>query len=637
MAPRPWTLTAKLVATGTTFLVLAVLSIGLTLWASWKLDGGAAAVNEAGRLRMLAYRMALALPAAGEPSPGALVLARNFDELLALLERGDPARPLAVPWSGEAGPRFAAVQADWTRLRSVWLDGAGDRQPLQEADAFVEHVDAFVAAVEQNLAGWTSLLRGLQLGMLGLAVASAAALLYTGYLLVLHPVAQLRRGFSALRQGDLAARVQVASTDEFGQLSAGFNDMARDLQSLYGSLEERVREKAALLEVKRRRLADLVEVGAFLARATQLEGMAQGFARHMRRIGAADGAAVRWSDQHNRRYVLLASDNVPEALLRNEHCLEAGACLCGQPAGAAGTRTIPIRTTDAPLLHCANLGYAAIVSVPIRLHDQVLGELDLFYRAPVALEPGDRELLDTLASNMAGAMESLRAAALEREAAVAQERSLIARELHDSIAQSLAFLRIQVQLLRDAVRKGDAGATAAAIGELDQGVRESYADVRELLVHFRTRTSEEDIAPALATTLNKFTHQTGLPAELEMRGHGVALAPDVQVQVLHIVQEALSNVRKHARASRVVLTVDTAPHWRFEVRDDGAGFDAARHEAGETHVGLRIMQERAQRIGAVVRVASAPGAGCSVVLELPAQAGAREEDRAPAVPEPALA
>ncbi|MGO8189976.1 hypothetical protein AB9F38_35065, partial [Rhizobium leguminosarum] len=80
-------------------------------------------------------------------------------------------------------------------------------------------------------------------------------------------------------------------------------------------------------------------------------------------------------------------------------------------------------------------------------------------------------------------------------------------------------------------------------------------DVRELLVHFRTRTNAEHIEPALRTTLQKFEHQTGLKANLELEGHALPLDPDAQVQVLHVVQEALSNVRKHARASQVWVEV----------------------------------------------------------------------------------
>ncbi|HYE41013.1 MAG TPA: ATP-binding protein, partial [Ramlibacter sp.] len=115
----------------------------------------------------------------------------------------------------------------------------------------------------------------------------------------------------------------------------------------------------------------------------------------------------------------------------------------------------------------------------------------------------------------------------------------------------------------------------------------------------------------------KFEHQTGLATHLEIAGHGIPLPADVQVQVLHILQEALSNVRKHAGAQRVALHVQSAPQWRFEVRDDGAGFDPAQPARDSTHVGLRIMQERARRIGATVQVRSAPGEGCIVALDLP--------------------
>ena len=95
------------------------------------------------------------------------------------------------------------------------------------------------------------------------------------------------------------------------------------------------------------------------------------------------------------------------------------------------------------------------------------------------------------------------------------------------------------------------------------------------------------------------------------------LAQDLQIQVLHIVQEALSNVRKHARAAHVWLDVQQQPQWRIEVRDDGLGFSTRDDRSDETHVGLRIMVERAERLGARLEVLSTPGLGTSVVLTLP--------------------
>jgi two-component system nitrate/nitrite sensor histidine kinase NarX len=628
-----WTLTAKLVATGLSFLLLALGSIGLTLWVTWNLQGSAAAVNEAGRLRMQTYRLALAVAGAADPLEVA-ALSRGFDQGVELLQAGDPSRPLLVPWTAESRHQFEVLRASWSQLRGAWEHPVPGRPAAtaRQADDFVALVDGFVGGIEGEIARWTAILNMFQLAMVALAIASAVTLMYTSYLLVLSPVARLKRALEAIQQGDLATRVEAGVQDEFGELAAGFNEMARALQALYASLEEKVRDKTASLEVERQRLADLYQVSEFLARAKSLDALARGFAAQVRRISGADAAAVRWSGEANERYLLLAADGLSDQMLRDEACLETGACHCGQPRADAATRVIPIAcATPAPLHHCSNEGYASLVSVPVMLHGAVLGEVDLFFRRAVQLSPDERSLLDSLASHLASAMESLRAEALGREAAVAQERGMLARELHDSIAQSLAFMRIQVQLLREAVRRGDGGAVGNIIGELDTGVRESYSDVRELLVHFRTRTSDEDIALALRSTLSKFEHQSGVPARLEMEGHGLPLAPDVQVQVLHVIQEALSNVRKHAHASQVVLRVTAAPAWRFEVRDDGVGFDHPARGAGELHVGLRIMAERAARIGAAVDVQSRPGGGCAVAITLPQSLQRRPVEQAAAL------
>lgn len=622
----PRTLSAKLVLTGTALLVLALASISLTLWVTWNLQGGAAAVNEAGRLRMQTYRMALGI--AGGDGPAEVARAsRGFDESLALLETGDPSRPLFVPWSAASREHFEEVQEQWQALRGRWLAPGPQLMLRADADDFVERVDGLVAAIETDIAHWTSVLHLVQLVLVGLAIASAMVMFYAGDVFVLTPVARLKSGLAAVQQGDLATRIEVKGRDEFGELAAGFNEMARTLQSLYGGLEEKVREKTQGLELRRQRLADLYEVSAFVAAAPTLQALAEGFAGRVRRIAHADAAAVRWCDEQQQRYLMLAHDQLPEELARAEVCVEAATCMCGTPAGQAQTRVIPIVADGGPPMpHCRQAGFATVVTVPVRLHERVLAEVDLFYRAAPQLGPEEHGLLDALASHLAGAIEALRAAAMEREAAVAEERGLLARELHDSIAQSLAFMKIQVQLLRQAAQRQDAEGLQRVLGELDAGVRECYADVRELLVHFRTRTSEEDIEPALRTTLQKFEHQTGLAARLAVEGHGVPLAPDVQVQVLHILQEALSNVRKHAGARSVELHVRPAPYWRFELRDDGAGFDPD-DERSSSHVGLDIMQERALRIGARVRVQSAPGAGCTVVLDLPPAV------RAPALPD----
>ena len=614
---RHWTLGAKLALVATPFLLLALGSVAATLWVSWQLDGGAAAVNEAGRMRMQANRWALSVLARDQARLPAL--ASEFDHTIELLRHGDPERPLAMPWDETVRDQFALVSGDWARFREHWggmVEGSSISL-IDETAAFTAHIDALVAAIERHLARWTALLHLLQVAMMALGVIGAGVLLLTGYLFVLEPVRRLRVATRRIADGDFAERVENVTTDEFGSLAESFNVMADHLQSMYRDLEGRVAEKTLQLEEKRERLEALYDVTTLAATATTLPDLARGFAERVARVARADGAAVRWVDEEGDDYVLLASHGLADAMVRDEHCVRAGDCFCGAPQSVNTVRVIAIEDIASQGKRlCAGAGYASILSLPIQFHDRRMGEVELFYHANAQPTTAERSLLEALVVHLASAMENLRLASLEKESAVAQERAFIARELHDSIAQALAFLKIQVRLMHDAVEAGDAAKAQRVLAEIDEGVRECYGDVRELLVHFRTRPQGADIEPAIRATLGKFERQSGVPAHLVMRGQGVPPGPDVQTQVLHILQEALSNVRKHAHAENVYVGVERGPHWRFTVRDDGVGFESGQH-ADDTRVGLGIMTERADRIGATIAVDSSPGKGTCITLTLP--------------------
>ena len=611
-------LSTKLIRIGAALLVLALASISLTLWVTRQLEGGAAAVNEAGRMRMQAWRLTSAVQAQRPPAE-LQTLVQQFDQSLSLLREGDASRPLFVPWDEDVRREFTAVERLWQTQRALWNTPLQPDDPvlLRSADEFVQAIDRLVLAIEHQLSGFTALLNLFQFAMMVLALAGAVVMLYTGYLYVISPLSQLRRGLEQIEGGQFNARIEVDTQDEFGLVASGFNRMAATLQSLYGSLEAKVQAKTQRIEAQRARLEALYEVSAFLAKANTIEELSKGFSQRVRAVMKADAVAVRWSDEANQRYLMLASDCFPQDMQAEERSLIAGACACGSLQPDARTRVIPIHSHEAaPMRHCARAGYQNLVSVPVRLQQRLIGEVDLFFRSDVQLSADETELLDALASHLASALEGLRAAALEREAAVGEERALLARELHDSIAQSLAFLKIQAQLLRNAVNRQQTDKVQSTLDELDAGLKESINDVRELLVHFRTRTNTGDIDSALQETLQKFQHQTGLPTRLHVDGEGLPLPADVQVQVLHVVQEALSNVRKHAGASHVSLDVHKGSQWRFVVRDNGSGFDTAQRH-GETHVGTKIMRERAERIGATVLIESLTGQGTSVTLTLP--------------------
>jgi two-component system nitrate/nitrite sensor histidine kinase NarX len=634
------TLARKLAAVGCVFLAVALATVGLSMWVTWQLEGGAAAINEAGRMRMRSYQLALHARdlRAGLDAEADSRIADRIAELdagLALLSRGDPQRPLAVPGSESVQTRLSAVEVGWRTLRTQALARRADPAlpGALDIEPFVAEVDGLVSEIERRLEARTMALHTFQVVMMVLAVISALAILYASHVLVLDPVARLRYALRRVEEGDFQARVWPGANDELGELAEGFNRMTERLQALYGGLEAKVTEKTHKLEREQSRLRALYDVSTFVASAENLSELGQGFARQMRGIAHADAVAIRWSDEANDRYMLLASDSLPQILAREEQCVLTGDCFCGDRLRDGVTprmRVIPIVSEpsmqgsssghDPIQRRCEAEGYTTLVTLPLLLQHRLLGEIELFYRGEVTFSDEERSLFEALASHLAGAMESLRMAALARESAVASERKLLAQELHDSIAQSLAFLKIQMSLLRSAMSQGDGAGIHAALDELDTGVRESYNDVRELLLHFRVRTDSERLDLALRETLAKFELQSGMRWHLDCLDDGVPLPADIQIQVLHIVQEALSNVRKHAKATHVEVLVRAHPSWEIRVRDNGQGFQPESVSPDGTHVGLSIMRERAERIGAKVVVQSG-AEGTEVCLSLPVAAG----------------
>lgn len=627
------TLARKLAAIGAVFLAVALFTVGLSMWVTWQLEGGAAAINEAGRMRMRSYQMALSLReqqvgVSGDAAVRVRDTLAQLDGSLALLLSGDPQRPLAVPGSSEVRDHLVRVQRNWDTLRAQVVAQLehGPAVGTLTVEPFVAEVDALVSAIEQRLETRTVALHTFQLVMMILAVLSALAILYASHVVVLEPVANLRSALQRVEQGDFAVRVPPGAADELGELALGFNRMTERLAASYGNLEAKVAQKTLKLRAEQARLQALYDVSTFVASADTLRALGEGFARKMRVIAGADAVAIRWSDEANDRYMLLASDSLPRILAEEEQCVLTGACFCGERPQAGVTarvRVIPIVAEAGPRdptsaqlkRRCADEGYTTLVTIPLNLQHRLLGEIELFYREDVALGSEDHHLFEALGSHLAGAMESLRMAALDRESAVASERKLLAQELHDSIAQSLAFLKIQMGLLRTAMARRDDAAIVQTMAELDAGIKESYSDVRELLLHFRVRTDSGRLDMALRETLSKFEIQAGLRTHFSYEDDGVPLPADVQIQVLHIVQEALSNVRKHAGATEVWLDVVAQPNWQITVRDDGHGFDVDQAAPDSTHVGISIMRERADRIGAGLAVQSGRE-GTRVVLSL---------------------
>jgi PAS domain S-box-containing protein len=209
----------------------------------------------------------------------------------------------------------------------------------------------------------------------------------------------------------------------------------------------------------------------------------------------------------------------------------------------------------------------------------------------------------------------------QRTLAVLQERERLARELHDSLAQVLAFVSIQGQTVRRLLARGEVAEADDHVARLVDAAREADVDIRESILGLRVTLAEGGLWPALATYLGQYEHRYGIHTELRRSDalDGGAFEPLVEVQLLRIIQEALTNARKHSHARSVYVTF-AAQDGRAQVavQDDGCGFDPGEvYGDSAGRLGLRVMRERAEEIGGTLAVRSRPDEGTRVIVTVP--------------------
>ncbi|WP_295758112.1 type IV pili methyl-accepting chemotaxis transducer N-terminal domain-containing protein [Undibacterium sp.] len=620
-------LTFRILLTTLIGLALTLMAIGYTLLLSWQLEGGAAAINEAGSLRVRSYRLAMVLEHVS--STTAQDELDQFNSTLSDLQLGDPKRPLFLPATAGIRAQMQLVQQDWkTRMQVFAMQAQTEaeltsrQQALKEySDAlpsFVENINKLVSLVEVELSEKTTWLRLCQTILIFMSLAASIALLYLLYLWIVGPVTRMQAGIARMSKDDLSVRLPIETEDEFGVLAQAFNQMADRVQTVHRTLEVRVLQKTAKLQEQNQEISTLYEVAAFLAGPHAIEELCRGFLhRIMQRINA-EGGTVRILDNHSDNLHITVHEGISEKMVEEEHCIKTADCLCGAAVSQGIILVRDFRQMDTQKRYrCAEEGFFSIAVFQILAREQVIGSFSLHFTHERVISSEERRLLETLGKNLGVAIENQRLIAKEKEFAVSQERNLLAQGLHDSIAQGLNFLNLQVQMLEDSLSRNDLQEVSEIAPLLRAGVEESYEDVRELLLNFRTRLQDSNLESEMRNVLSKFQRQTGVHGVIEFIGSGAPVAPEQQLQVLFILQEALSNVRKHAQASEVKVRVENERDFKLIITDDGQGFTMeSAEQKGDAHVGLHIMRERAERLSAQFEICSVPGQGTTISLHL---------------------
>ncbi|MDO5101870.1 MAG: type IV pili methyl-accepting chemotaxis transducer N-terminal domain-containing protein [Lautropia sp.] len=625
-------LATRIVCSSLVALVLVASMVGGTLWLSWQLEGAAAAINDTGSLRMRANRLGLALLRPGHHESNAWVEMQNQHRTLLRLANGVPDRPLFLPDTADIRRQFEVVDGRWRTqlvvLAEAAMRGGDEGAYLRALPGFVTEADRLVQMIEKDSAIKTVRLRLSQGALIVLACLGTAAMIFLLYRWIITPVNTLQEGLHRMSRRDFSVRLPVTSRDELGELAKGFNRMADELEGLYQDLGNRVKQKTLALARQNRQLSALYGMTAFLNQPNDIEGLCRGFLTRVMDEFHAEGGSIRVLDPSGERLYIVVSVGLSSGLEEREHCMHADACFCGE-ATHQGTMVIQDFRHEAPragAMACVREGFQGVSVFQIVTPEAVLGTYSLHFKTRTNVPAREVQLLEMLGRHLGAALDNRRLSAKAQQLAVAEERNLVAQGLHDSLAQGLNFLNLQTQMLGTALQQRNWAEVAEIVPLLKTGVAESYQDVRELLQNFRTRLSDGSMREAVEDTIARFRRQTGILVEWHMdEAEGAPLHPDEQLQILFILQEALSNVRKHAHATRVNIQIRNRRDFEMNIQDNGEGYDPLEVAARtEPTVGLSIMQERAARLHGRLRVHTAPGEGTEVQLLL------AQQDRLPA-------
>lgn len=546
------------------FIVIAFFVVGAATPALWLIElssGSGGAINISGSLRMQSYKMALAV---ADPYVSTDERAARTVDAVEEFSRRITSKGLQAGVPKEADDpvriRYEALittfrnQIEPAALASI-RDEAARRRMVEHVPVFVAQVDDFVYALEDGLNDRLQLLKivlGVTLvGSLGITFVMLQVMRQR----IFEPLADLGEALSRVRSGAFDVRVDVGEQHEIGRLQLGFNFMTEELGRLYGSLEAEVAAKTADLHQRN-------ELLRLLNRSTEaLQCEAGDFERAVRKVLAE--ACVFLNAESAALYVQPSKGE---------------SMVCFALSGALN------RGEDATVFPVSTVAGA------------VLGELRM---TGMSHEAWGFNAGGMLSGILGRALERVLRRQDEHRLAVLEERATIARELHDSIAQSLSFSRIQLLRLQRAVDSGQPRDMLSSItAELREGINEAYRQLREVLTAFRLQVNASGLAGAVEEAVRAFESRTGIRVKLVNRYLGAELTANELVHLTHILREALMNIEKHARASEVVVMLEGLGNggFRLLVEDNGVGIP--EHAERAAHFGLSIMAERATALGA---------------------------------------
>ncbi len=377
---------------------------------------------------------------------------------------------------------------------------------------------------------------------------------------------------------------------------------------------------------RNRRLAVLNALAADVSESRDLEQVAAATTRSVLAAMSAEAAGLALVSEEDGSLQLVGQDGL------NVRCTpEIGAfplgendCECRKAVALGRPVLVEDTTQSMPCTGLLGERTGTCVAVPVKSKGRTTGAIFVARDRNRPWQREDVELITAVGAQIGTVLENAQLSSKAEALAVLQERERVSREVHDGLAQTLGYLNVQMSILDRLLTSGETEKAQSEVGEMALVTREAYQDLRQAIVDLRMPLSS---TPGLRRTLReyaeKFSRQTGIPCHFEgHRGPPAVLSPTTEVQLIRIVQEAMTNVKKHAPGSEAWLSVEVRNQEALvAIRDNGPGFDLESTIVRGRQYGLHTMKERAESVGGSLRLDSRPGDGTAVEVMVPLEKG----------------
>lgn len=617
---------------------ISAIGSGMLAWMS---ESDAQAINTAGSIRMATYRINYQLATdfaedypsnlnIGLEQNDAAINGRAADQIanraqeqneLSYLDKGKSEKVQVLiedmedrlttlrDYQSTNANEHKAINNELSIIESQWLQDLKPALLLQDKQRFyavssqyIKDVDSFVSELQFRNEQRQTWQQSLQVVSLVLTIIIMLVGMQKLRQNVLLPVKRLIQANSQFKQGKRDTRVSISGYEEFNKLGNSFNDMASTIETHQRLLENEVKIKTQHLVKANQVLSLFYDFSKHLTTSQvslhRLDNLITDFGDLFPHLDFT--LCIQNNALHNKDSIALHDDKMKELCTK----LNCDNCLIKEDAH---TKTYPIahqqiefgelkvRPKSTLLM---NSEFALDDKEPSNQSSQRIKtvEIDSTY-----LNSENSELIVALTNLISTALSLRKQRQQEHQLILFEERSTIARELHDSLAQSLSYLKIQVSVLErhlsNVSDKECATVISQYIAQIKTGLNSAYQSLRDLLVTFRLTIDSDNFDDALHETANEFSLKGDFHVVVNNRVMTLNLNANEQVNLIQITREALSNISRHAQADKVEidLNYDEDRYIVMTIVDDGIGISGTVDQS--QHHGLMIMKERAHNLG----------------------------------------